>query len=594
MGWSPKDDKIICLKIQKGANMADILEYLDWRGDIPFEVDPFNDVDNLILAQISYTDFEGVATQDEELSIEEMARIYFEIHTEEEINSRDTFYKLAPMVLKKAAESRRFQGTIICHYINMISTSREEQYSAVTYRLPNGISYVAFRGTDNTIVGWKEDFNLTFMSETTGQRRAVEYVDFYFGNTDEKLMLGGHSKGGNFAVYAGAFCSPEVQDRIINVFSNDGPGFRDEILKREGYQKILPRVVSILPEESIVGVLLSSEYENHIVKSSAKNINQHDPMTWQVYGNQFVEAEKISDGSRLIDKTFRKWLATMNDEERAVFTDTLFSTIDVAGVTTLSDVSEGGLKLFTEVMKSIKHLAPERQHEVSLGLKNLFRIGGGLLASDVKNKAKLSLPSRPLTDKESLRKEIISQRNKLSEEEIANNSKAICQTIYTLDEYKEADIILAYMSFGSEASLKELITKSKKAGKKVYIPKITNKSPNKREMKFYLHDGRFTKGAFGIQEPKNTSDMKMYDAELEYMLDKNRKTLVIMPAVAFDIYRDRLGYGGGYYDRFLASVKDYPITFIAVGFDCQIVDRVPAEEYDQRPAKIITEKRIIE
>ena len=574
--------------------MADILEYLDWRGDISFDVDPFNDVDNLILAQISYTDLEGVVTQDEELPIEEIARLYFEIHTEEEINGRDTFYKLAPLVLKKAAESRRFHGTVICHYINMISTSREEQYSAVTYRLPNGISYVAFRGTDNTIVGWKEDFNLTFMNETAGQRRAVEYVDFYFGNTDEKLMLGGHSKGGNFAVYASAFCKPEIQERIVNVFSNDGPGFRDEILKREGYQKILPRVVSILPEESIVGVLLSSDYESHIVKSSAKNINQHDPMTWLVYGNRFVEATKISDGSRLIDKTFREWLATMNDEERAVFTDTLFSTIDVAGVTTLNDVSEGGIKLFSEVMKSIKHLAPERQREVASGLKNLFKIGGGYLASDVKSKAKLSLPSRPLTDKESLRKEVISQRNSLSEEEIAQNSKAICKAIYEMDEYKEADIILAYMSFGSEASLKELITNAKKAGKKVYIPKITNKSPNKREMKFYLHDGRFTKGAFGIQEPKNTGDMKVYDAELEYMLDKNRKTLVIMPAVAFDINRNRLGYGGGYYDRFVATVKDYPVTLIAVGFDCQIVDSVPSEEYDQRPVKIVTENRIIE
>ena len=574
--------------------MADILEYLDWRGDVPFDVDPFNDVDNLILAQISYTDLEGVVTQDEKLTIEEIAQIYFQIHTEEEINGRDTFYKLAPMVLKKAAESRRFKGTVICHYINMISASREEQYSAVTYRLPNEISYVAFRGTDNTIVGWKEDFNLSFMSETAGQRRAVEYVDFYFKDSYEKLILGGHSKGGNFAVYAGAFCSPQVQDRIINVYSNDGPGFRDEILKKEGYQKILPRVVSILPEESIVGVLLSSEYENHIVKSSAKNINQHDPMTWQVYGNQFVEAEKISDGSRLIDKTFRKWLATMTDDERAVFTDTLFSTIDVAGVTTLNDMSEGGVKMISEVMKSIRHLAPERQHEVSAGLKSLVKIGSGMLASDVKSKAKLSLPSRPLTDKESLRKEIISKRNELSAEEIAENSKAICKTIYEMEEYKEADIILAYMSFGSEASLKELITKSKKAGKKVYIPKITNKSVNKREMKFYLHDGRFTKGAFGIQEPKNTSDMKMYDPELEYMLDKNRKTLVIMPAVAFDISRNRLGYGGGYYDRFLAAVKNYPVTFIAVGFDCQIVDAVPAEEYDQCPVKIVTENRIIE
>ena len=572
--------------------MADILEYLDWRGDITFDVDPFNDIDNLILAQISYTDFEGVVTHDEELSIEEISRIYFEIHTEEELADRDTFFKFAPLVLKKAASTKRFQGTRVCHYINMISTSREEQYSAVTYKLTNGTSYVAFRGTDNTIVGWKEDFNLFFMSETAGQRRAVEYVDYYFGDTDEKLMLGGHSKGGNFAVYAGAFCREDIQKRIINVYSNDGPGFRDEILEKEGYQRILPKIVSIMPEESVVGVLLSTGYESRIVKSSAKAVNQHDPMTWLVYGKGFVEAEKISDGSRFVDKTISNWLETMNDEERAVFTDALFSTIDSAGVSTLSDVSEGGLKIVSEVMKSIKNMAPDKQQEFSTRLKNLFKIGSNLLVSDVKNRAKLSLPSKPLTDKETLRKEIIAQRNQLSEEDIVKNSKAICKTIYGMEEYQEADVILAYMSFGSEVRLKELITKSKKEHKKVYIPKIVNK--NRREMKFYLHDGRFTKGAYGIQEPKNTRDVLMYDAELERMLGENRKTLVIMPTVAFDIERNRLGYGGGYYDRFVESVKGYPVTFIAVGFDCQIVDGVPAEEFDQRPKKIITENRVIE
>ena len=153
--------------------MADILEYLDWRGDIPFDVDPFNDVDNLILAQIAYTDFEGVMTQDEELPIEEAAGLYFNIHTEEEVMARDTFFKFVPLVLRKASECRRFRGTTVGRYINMISPDREEQYSAVTYRLPDGVCYVAFRGTDNTIVGWKEDFNLTFMNETAGQRRAV-------------------------------------------------------------------------------------------------------------------------------------------------------------------------------------------------------------------------------------------------------------------------------------------------------------------------------------------------------------------------------------------------------------------------------------
>jgi len=569
--------------------MADILEYLDWRGDIPFDVDPFNDVDNLILAQIAYTDFEGVMTQDEELPIEEAAGLYFNIHTEEEVMARDTFFKCAPLVLRKASECRRFQGTTVGRYINMISPDREEQYSAVTYRLPDGVCYVAFRGTDNTIVGWKEDFNLTFMNETAGQRRAVEYVNYYFKDTDERLILGGHSKGGNFAVYAGAFCEQNVQNRIINVYSNDGPGFRDEILARDGYKRILPRVVSILPEETIVGVLLSNEYENHIVKSSAKGINQHDPMTWQVYGNGFVEEEHRSESSHLIDKTMMKWLATMNDEDRAAFTDSLFSTIESTGVTTLHEVSEGGLKTIAELMKSLKNMAPERQQEFSASVKRLLKIGSELAVKDVKSKARLPKIERMVDRKTELRKTMKDIRGSLTETELAEYSHSICETVRGLRAYEEADIVLAYMSIGSEVRVQELINSARADGKRVYIPKVISK----KEMRFYLYDGKFTKGSFGIKEPKNTSDMKMYDAELEHLLGENRRTLVIVPALAFDIEKNRLGYGGGYYDRFFEKVEGYPVSFVAVGFDCQIIDSIPTEPNDKKPEMIVTENRII-
>lgn len=572
--------------------MADILEYLDWRGDITFEVDPFNEVDNLILAQMAYTDLEGVMTQDEELSIEEVSRLYFSIHTEEEVMARDTFFKLAAIVLKKASESNRFKGTTISRYINMVSAAREEQYSAVTYRLPNGIYYVAFRGTDNTIVGWKEDFNLTFMSETAGQKRAVEYIDFYFGDKTDKLILGGHSKGGNFAVYAGAFCRKDIQDRIINVYSNDGPGFRDDILEKEGYKNILPRVISILPEETIVGVLLSNEYENHIVASSAKGVGQHDPMTWQVYGRGFVEVAKRSEGSHLIDKTMMAWLATMNDAERKIFTDALFSSLDATGLTTLNEVSSGGIKVFSEIMKSLKSQPAEKQKELSEGVRKLLKIGSEMIASDVKKKAKipkLEMIEKVKNPKTEIRSEIIKLRKEMTPEEVAEYSSRICSSIMELLQYQEADIILAYMAVNNEVNLSELIKKAKKAGKKVYIPKVINK----KEMRFYLHNGRFTKGSFGISEPSNVKDMAMYDPELEHMLDSNRRTLAIIPGVAYDINRNRIGYGGGYYDRFLESVKDYPVDTVAVGYDIQIVDNIQAESTDIKPDLIITEKRII-
>lgn len=366
--------------------MANILEYLDWRGDIPFSVDGFNSVDNLILAMIAYTDFEGVLDEGEILGITDASEKYFQLHTEDEVIKRNTFFKMAPFVLKKAAETKRFGNIILENYVNIVDPECDEQFSAISYKRPDGTIYVAFRGTDNTLVGWREDFNLSFMSETAGQKRAVEYVNEHFLGIDNKLVFCGHSKGGNFAVYAAAFCDEKIRKRIRVVYSNDGPGFREEILEKEGYKEILPKIVSIIPEESIVGVLLSNEYKNQIIKSSAKFVTQHDPMTWQVYGKDFVNADKMSANSRIIDRTMMKWLSTMSDEDRRAFTDSLFSSIDSTGVRTLNEISEGGIKIISDIIKSFKEMEPEKQQEFSELVKRLIKIGNDIIIGDVKKK----------------------------------------------------------------------------------------------------------------------------------------------------------------------------------------------------------------
>ncbi|MBO4863572.1 MAG: 5-formyltetrahydrofolate cyclo-ligase [Eubacterium sp.] len=581
--------------------MANILEYLDWRGDIPFSVSPFNEVDNLILAEICYTDFEGVMTQDDTLSIVDAARLYFEIHTEQEILGRDTFYKLAPILMRKASESVRFRDILLKNYINIISEDREEQYSSITFVLPNSTTYIAFRGTDNNLVGWKEDFNLSFMSATAGQKRAVEYVDYYFGNANnekcdpyEKLILGGHSKGGNFAVYAAAFCKSDIQKRIVNVYSNDGPGFRDEILETKNYKKIVPRIVSILPEESMVGILLSNEYDNKIVKSDAKGFGQHDPFSWQVYGTGFLEAEKRTEVSRVIDKTMMKWLSEISDEDRAIFTDSLFSAIDTTGAKTLEDLSDGGIKIISEILKTIKEMPPEKQTELSGMVKRLVRIGGDMAVSEIKNKAKKSRPAiqKKSGPKDSLRHEMIEARKALPDTEVIEKSFAICKYLMSTDIYKEADIVLAYMSKGNEVDISYLISTAAEEGKKVYIPRVESKT----RMDFYQYDGSFNVGKFGIREP---SGKKSFDIKEV----KDEKVLMILPGVAFDNEKNRVGHGGGYYDRYLERIipandpadgsEDKDISLVAVCYDFQIKESVPCGEHDRKVDMLVTESRII-
>ena len=275
-------------------NMQD---YLYWRGDIPFSTDPFNEVDNLILAQASYVDFDGIVPEsgDDKIPIREVYNQYWLMHTKEEIMQRESFVKLAPFLLEPLAESRRFGNMKLSGYVNHINKDTQAQMSAVRFELDDGSVYVAFRGTDETLVGWKEDFNLSFMSQTEGQRLAAEYMKANFSDTNLWLRVGGHSKGGNFAVYASAFSGDAVNRQIMEVYTNDGPGFRPEVTGTSEYRNILKKTISIVPRDSVIGWLLSSELTPRVVMSSATRIRQHDALTWQIKGDRFVKTEQSKE-----------------------------------------------------------------------------------------------------------------------------------------------------------------------------------------------------------------------------------------------------------------------------------------------------------
>ena len=200
-------------------------EYLKWRGDLTFDKDPFNIVDNLILAQLAYVDYDGIVfeTRDYPVPIIDVCRRYWELHTEEEIRKRESFVKLSPFLLRPVAESRRFGKTKLCGYVNFLSKDVEAQMSAVQFELEDGTVYVAFRGTDESLIGWKEDFNLSYMSMTEGQKLAAEYLKKNFSDTALKLRVGGHSKGGNFAVFASSFAGDAIRKQIIKVYCNESP-----------------------------------------------------------------------------------------------------------------------------------------------------------------------------------------------------------------------------------------------------------------------------------------------------------------------------------------------------------------------------------
>ncbi len=359
--------------------MATVFDYLDWRGDLDFTQAPFCEVDNLILSFLSYLDFSGIVLEGDTvgLPLKRLAPLYLEHHPRRKgglgILIPERLYDL----LEDAASSRRFGPVRLWGHWSKLDEGREMQFSATTFHLGNGQSFVAFRGTDDTIVGWKEDFNMAVEFPVPAQEEARAYLAFVAGHTPERLLLGGHSKGGNLAVYAAAFSAPEVQRRIDAVWSNDGPGFREETLAHPGYRAIRDRVCSLLPRASVVGVLLHSDPEPIPVESSAVGALQHDGLTWQVLGPAFVRAEALSRSSRQVEKTFHALLEEMDLEQRRALVDDVFSAARELGARTLSDLVADGKKRQSLRAISGKLTGIEKETRESLfrAIRGAFRDG---------------------------------------------------------------------------------------------------------------------------------------------------------------------------------------------------------------------------
>ena len=240
------------------------------------------------------------------------------------------------------------------------------------HRLPDNTAYAAFRGTDGTIVGWKEDFNLSWLSGTEGQQKAAEYLSAVGKALGCLLRAGGHSKGGNLAVYAASCCDRPVQDRIMAVYSNDGPGFRPEFTAGEGYRRILPRIISIIPDTSVIGMLMESPAEPKVIRSTASGMVQHDGFTWETERDRFVPAT-LSATSGIIRETLAGWLEQTDDEARRAMTDTVFQLLGATGEETFSGIREGKLKSAEAIAQSVRNLPRGSMQEM---VKLISRLGG--------------------------------------------------------------------------------------------------------------------------------------------------------------------------------------------------------------------------
>ena len=210
--------------------MSNLIDYLAWRGDLTFEHAPFNDLDGVLLSLLSYVNFDDILTEDgPALPLADAAGRFFELHPEEELSSDRSLIRWAPSLFRALAGTARFGAMPLSHYVNLIDPESELQFAALTCKPLPGISFISFRGTDDTIVGWKEDFNMSYKT-VPAEREAVRYTERFCPENENTLLFGGHSKGGHIAVYAAARADAEIRERIAAVYDCDGPGFNRTML----------------------------------------------------------------------------------------------------------------------------------------------------------------------------------------------------------------------------------------------------------------------------------------------------------------------------------------------------------------------------
>ena len=354
----------------------DLLDYLKWRNDVSLHTASLNDIDNVILSYISYIDFgELFGEQEKVYSIEDAFKLFCKRYSLDEIRKNAKFNKKAPLLLEEMVSGERFRGTKIAYYTDIFDKEKIKQFAAVVLILPDGTNYISFRGTDSTITGWKEDVFMSFTSEIEGAKEAVHYLNKVSKQLDGKLILGGHSKGGNFAMYAVSFCEDHIKDRITKVYNNDGPGFRDEVINSDGYKRILSKICNIVPQTSMIGQLLANYGEQKVVRSSATGIFQHDAMTWEVTKDHFVEAE-LDALSKFVRTSLGSWLEKMDDETRESIIMTVFSMIEETEAETFKEFGGSIFKNTKIVLKEYTKLPKSKRTEIMNAFGNLVQAGG--------------------------------------------------------------------------------------------------------------------------------------------------------------------------------------------------------------------------
>ncbi|NBK97427.1 MAG: DUF2974 domain-containing protein [Erysipelotrichia bacterium] len=353
--------------------MENMLSYLHWRNDITFQERAFNEVDALILSQLAYVEWEGIVGSDP-ITLEKACQKFYVLHDDEDMKKRYSYSVRIPRLIKALQNTQRFKNVKLKNYETVFDEVKEIQYAAITFVLPDGTLFVAYRGTDTSMLGWKEDMKMTYLDEIPSHHLALHYLEHIFDDLSvttsffglrrkmnyPKVYLGGHSKGGNLAMYAG-ICAKDIHEHIEKIFNFDGPGFRESFYEQHEYQQIINKIVAYLPQSSMIGRLLVHKEKRVIMQAYEKGLSQHDAFCWKAGYDGFVKADHLSEESNQTKQYIEEKLLSKSDEQKKVFIDLVFTMFDKLKINTINDLSELGIKQGVSGIKELSTMSSDER-----------------------------------------------------------------------------------------------------------------------------------------------------------------------------------------------------------------------------------------
>ncbi len=361
--------------------MANLFDYLSWRGDLSFKDVPFNKIDALLLAHVTYSIFDDVVDPsfDVRKSFTQVAKDFSAAKDyEERINIGFLINKRTTELMFKCAESERYRNIQLCAFRHIYDEDKVEQFAAITYII-EGKPVIVFRGTDDTIVGWKEDFNIAWQPQIPAQKDALDYFNEACAAFDEDLILAGHSKGGNLVINTAVNCGNILQKRINSVYNFDGPGFSEDFFERDEYKAVEERIHSFYPGFSVVGMIFHHPKQFEIVESDGFAFWQHDAMNWQIMGGNFINAGEFTDESQLFYKAFNEWVDKLNTQQRKDFVETMFCILEASGAKTNNEIEQNAIQATARMLEAYAKLGKSRRAE----LKRILSMFKDVIADDI-------------------------------------------------------------------------------------------------------------------------------------------------------------------------------------------------------------------